>query len=158
MITIENFEAWELVDPYIYAKYGEASLQFIDPRLKKWIEWFRNRIDLPVYVNNYKDPSKPAVIFDERGYRSNLCDIVKAKTGIIKGVYHKEDEILYLSAHTRFQAIDFDVQGCLAEEIRSWIKNHQKEMPVPIRLEKDVKWVHMDVCAPLDSYDKVTYF
>ena len=146
MITIENFEAWELVDPYIYAKYGEASLQFIDPRLKKWIEWFRNRIDLPVYVNNYKQNPKPAVIFDERGYRSNLCDIVKSQSG------------LYLSAHTRFQAIDFDVQGCLAEEIRSWIKNHQKEMPVPIRLEKDVNWVHCDVCVPLDSYDKITYF
>ena len=146
MVTIDNFEAWELVDPYIYAKYGEASLQFIDPRLKKWLEWFRSRIDLPVYINNYKAIPKPAVIYDERGYRSNMCEMVR----------NKKD--LYLSAHTRFQAIDFDVQGCLAEEIRSWIKNHQREMPVPIRLERDVNWVHCDVCAPLDSYDKITYF
>jgi hypothetical protein len=147
MITIDNFEAWELVDPFIYEKYGEDSLRFIDPRLKKWIEWFRNKIDRPVYANNYKQVPKPSKIYDERGYRSNLCNIVKAKT---------DTKMLYLSAHTRFQAIDFDVQDMLAEEVRQWIDRNKRDMPVNIRIEKGVNWVHVDVCN--DTYEKIIYF
>lgn len=147
MITIDNFEAWELVDPFIYEKYGEDSLKFIDPRLRKWIEWFREAIDRQVFVNNYKRVPKPCRIYKERGYRSNLSEIVREKN---------DKEELYLSAHTRFQAIDFDVEDMSAEEIRQWIDRHKQEMPVSIRIEKGVSWVHVDVCNC--TYEKIIYF
>jgi hypothetical protein len=140
MITIENFYPSELVCKHIFAVYGGDSLKFIDPRLKLWIEWFRATIDLPVTINN-KD-------HDQRGYRCNLCDLVKSKTD-------KGD--LYLSAHTRFQAIDFEVEDMGSEEIRQWIERHKKDMPVSIRIERGTNgWVHCDVCN--NSYEKIIYF
>lgn len=139
MIHIDNFYPSELVCRHIFAVYGGESLKFIDPRLKAWIEWFRATIDRQMTVNNKEH--------DQRGYRCNLCDLVKSKT---------EEGKLYLSAHTRFQAIDFDVDDMKAEEVRQWIDRHQKEMPVNIRIEKDVNWVHVDTCNY--GYEKIIYF
>lgn len=143
MIRIDNFEAHELVCPHIYEKYGEDSLKFIDPRLKTWIEWFRATIDRKMTVNNYGFGNT----WKQRGYRCNLCQIVKDKSFIGQ---------LYLSAHTRFQAIDFDVDDMLAEEVRQWIDRHKKQMPVNIRIEAGVHWVHIDVCN--ETIEKIIYF
>jgi hypothetical protein len=115
-----------------------------DGRLLKWLDWFRTSIDRPVTINNYMQGGK----FTQRGYRCNLCSLVREKT---------LDNTLYLSAHTRFQAVDFNVLDMGDEEIRQWIDIHKKEMPVNIRIEKDtVGWVHVDVAN--DTYNKIIYF
>lgn len=66
---------------------------------------------------------------------------------------------MYLSAHTRFQAVDFNVSGMTDAEVRAWIDSHKDEMPVPIRVEKNtLTWVHVDVSVPLNTNNKITYF
>jgi hypothetical protein len=117
---------------------------FADPRLLEWLEWFRGAIGLPVTINTYGAGGK----YSQRGYRCNMCQLVREKT---------VGNVMYLSAHTRFQAIDFNVADMLDEEIRQWLERHKKEMPHPIRIESDTRgWVHVDVST--DSFQKITYF
>lgn len=117
---------------------------FADPRLLKWLDWFRTAIDRPVIVNTYGTGGK----YSQRGYRCNLCSLVKDKT--LAGE-------MYLSAHTRFQAVDFNVSDMGDEEIRQWIDRHKSDMPVNIRIEQGtVGWVHVDVAQ--DGFNKIIYF
>jgi hypothetical protein len=53
-------------------------------------------------------------------------------------------------------AVDFDVTGMKAEEVRKWIKDNQIFLPYPIRLEEDVNWVHLDVRS--DGFRNITWF
>jgi hypothetical protein len=123
------FQVHELVCPHVYRSFGDRSLMFADPRLLTWIEWFRNTIARPITVNTYGNAGK----YSQRGYRCNLCSLVKDKTAL--------DE-LYLSAHTRFQAVDFQVNDMLDEEVRQYLERHKNEMPVNIRVERGtVNWV-----------------
>lgn len=157
------FSIQELVCPHLYYKYGEWLWQFFDIRLLEVLDWIRERKG-PMYVNNYdmskyekspyleyikkqaasKSPINYEIIpepesdlLDERGVRCNLCDTVRSKT---------DSGTLYASGHLRFQAADFDIQGTVSEEIRQWLIKEQIKIPHPIRLEKNVKWVHLDVC------------
>ena len=142
---MDHFKAWELVCNHVYRKYGERSLMFADPRLLKWLAWFRDAIDRPVIINNYGNGGGTLT---QRGYRCNLCSLVKDKTFA--------DE-MYLSAHTRFQAVDFNVPDMTAEDLRQWIDLHKNEMPCNIRIEVDtVEWCHVDVAN--DSRTKILNF
>jgi len=142
---MDNFRAHELVCSHVYKKYGEAALNFADPRLLIWLDWFRDDINLPVTVNNYMSEGK----YSQRGYRCNLCSLVADKT--------KKNE-MYLSAHTRFQAVDFNVKDMLEEEVRQYIDRNKHRMPVNIRVERGtVGWVHVDVACS-DIGPKLTYF
>jgi hypothetical protein len=138
------FQVWELVCRHVYRKYGDKSLMFADTRLLKWLEWFRVTIDRPVTVNTYGNAGK----YSQRGYRCNLCSLVKDKTDLNE---------LYLSAHTRFQAVDFQVNDMGDEEVRQYLERHKSGMPCNIRVERGtVGWVHVDVAN--DTYDKLIYF
>lgn len=143
---MDYFQPHELVCRHVYSKYGNMSLMFADARLLQWLWWFRTTVNRPVYINNYMHGGK----YSQRGYRCNLCTLFKDKT------FNGE---LYLSAHTRFQAVDFNVNDMGDEEIRQWIDRHKQDMPVPVRIEKNtVSWVHVDVSVPLNTYNKITYF
>jgi len=141
-----NFQVWELVCPHVYKKYGDRSLMFADERLIKWLTWFRTSINRPVIINTYGNGGH----YTQRGYRCNICPIVMDKT---------IDRDMYLSAHTRFQAVDLNVIGMVDEEVRKWIDTHKKEMPCRIRIEKGTPgWSHIDVATDPAGYDMITYF
>ena len=141
-----DFTTHELVCPHAYKKFGDRAMMFADPRLIEWINWFRDIINRPVSVNDYYWSGK----FTQRGYRCNLCPLVAAKT--------RADE-MYLSAHTRFQAVDFHVRDMGEDEVRAFIERHKKDMPHPIRIEKDtVGWVHVDMCNDSITNEKIIYF
>jgi hypothetical protein len=143
---VQHFEAWELVCPHVYRKYGNMSLMFADPRLLRWLAWFREAIDRPVVMNTYLSGGQ----YSQRGYRCNLCHLVFDNT---------MDNNMYLSAHTRFQAADFHVQDMTDADVRLWIGEHKDEMPERIRIEMNTSgWVHVDVAVPLHSIDKIIYF
>ena len=74
----------------------------------------------------------------ERGLRCNRCSIVRGKSGV------------YLSAHCLGKAGDFTVTGMTAEQARRKIVQNADLLPCPVRLEKGVSWLHMDV-RPDDS-------
>ena len=143
---MDYFQAWELVCGHVYRKYGNMSLMFADPRLLQWLAWFRTVVNEPVVINTYGNGGT----LTQRGYRCNLCSLVKDATCA---------DNLYLSAHTRFQAVDFNVHGMDEEEIIEWTDKRQGSMPVPIRIELGtVGWVHVDVAVPIKSNSKIIYF
>lgn len=136
--NIKNyFEVHEFVDPYTYERHGEDSWQFICPRLQANVLFMREALDRPFHANNYKWGGR----FSQRGLRSNLTQIVKRKTELDK---------LYLSAHTMGKALDFDVEGMEAWEVRNWAAENAPAFPYKVRFENEMKgkqigWVHIDV-------------
>lgn len=144
MATIKDyFGIKELVCPHVYDKFREQAWQFFDPRLLDVLLVIREAVNRPIYVNNYDSGGN----FDERGYRCNICNIPKDKTRLEK---------LYMSAHCQGMAVDFDVKGMSAEEVRRWIKDNQILLPYPIRIEEDVNWVHLDTRS--DGFRQITWF
>lgn len=134
------FTLFELVCPHILAKYKERAWMFLDSRLILNLDTIRERIGKPIYVNRGN--------LTQRGLRCPQCQIVKDKF---------EAGVLYMSAHTFGKAVDFDVEGMTAEEVRGWLKEHGAYLPYPIRVENDVTWVHMDVFPNKDNL-KVYFF
>ena len=128
------FKIQELVDEAVYNKWGEMSWQFIDSKLMESLLVIREGLNLPMYINDWSYGGK----FDERGLRHNLSDMVINKTQP------------YLSAHMMGKAVDFDVKGMTAEDVRDWICDNEELFPHKIRLEhkkngKPINWVHLDV-------------
>jgi len=121
----------ELVCPHVYDKFGETAWQFFDQRLLITIDLLRERLNKPIFVNDWQVHGR----FDERGFRCIQCELVK------KAITENR---LYVSPHMTGQGVDFDVQGMLAEEVRVWIAQNKNILPYPIRLANGVSWVHLD--------------
>ena len=138
------FDLEELVCKHVYNKYGQFAWSFFDPRLIETIDWIREAIDRPIYANNWDMKGK----FSQRGLRCNQCSLLKKAT---------LDQVVYMTAHVRGQALDFDIPGMLAEEVRKWLVDHRYKLPHKIRLEKDTSWVHLDVACTNDEKVNLYY-
>jgi len=125
------FQLHELVCRHIYISYGKVAWQFFDPRAIITIDWIKEKLNKPIYINNYEWGGNQT----QSGIRCNQCSLVKTKTD--KGK-------VYMSAHSTAQAFDFSVKGMSAEEVRNWLVRNQEDLPYPIRLEAGVDWVHCD--------------
>ncbi|WP_294141560.1 hypothetical protein [uncultured Sanguibacteroides sp.] len=84
----------------------------------------------------------------QRGLRCNICKLVKDKT---------ERGEIYLSAHCNGAGVDFEVKGMTAEEVRTKIAANMCLLPYPIRIERGVSWVHLDIYDYLNG-KKINYF
>lgn len=127
------FDIRELVDETTFKAHGESSWKFFDFRLLETMLFVREELGKPITINNWHVGGS----FDERGLRTNLSPLVKGKTN------------LYLSAHILGKAVDFDVKGMSAENVRKWLKENEDSLPYKIRLEhnmkgKPISWVHLD--------------
>lgn len=143
------FSASEFVDSTVYKNYKENSFKFIDTDLLHCILIIREELGKPMTINNWKSGGK----FSQRGLRTNISSIVKKKSQAGR---------LYLSAHLFGRAVDFDVKGMSAEEVRMWIKDNPSLFPCKIRLEHKMKgnpinWVHLDTIDE-DKNSKVYLF
>jgi hypothetical protein len=127
------FKITELVAPKVVNRYGvDQSWSFLDFRMLSNLLWIRRTIDKEIYINRTGQV--------QRGLRSIKSKIVL--NYIRKGLF-------YLSAHIRGSAVDFDVYGMEAWEVRDWIVKNSKKLPFKCRLEnkkngKQITWVHMD--------------
>ena len=133
--SIRNeFDVRELVCPHTYERWGERSWQFLQADLLEVIRVLRHGIlNVPMIVNTWASGGG----YDERGLRCNLCDTVKLKS---------DRGTLYLSPHCMGAAIDFNTKEYDAEHVRNLIrKNWNKYSSTPIRLERNISWVHIDV-------------
>lgn len=139
----DYFKIEELVCPHVYDKFGLYAWQFFDPRLLDTLLVIREKIAKPIYVNDWDMGGN----FTQRGFRCNICPLVKEKTVLEK---------LYVTAHSQGMGVDFDVKGMSAEEVRKWIKDNQILLPHPIRLEEDVNWLHLDTRS--DGFRAITWF
>ena len=130
----DYFEIQELVSKAVYNKEGENAWRFFDPRLLAVMLFIRKELGKPIYANGWAY-DKP---FSQRGLRENTGSIVKKKC---------QQGKMYLSAHVFGQALDFDVKGMTADEVRDHLQDMADRLPFPIRLERNVSWVHLDVAA-----------
>lgn len=137
----EYFDIRELVCDHVYEIHGEAAWRLFDMRLLEVLLWLRVKLNRRITINSRSRG------FTQRGIRCNLCSLVRDKSA---------KEILYVSPHILAAGVDFDVDGMLASEVRQWIELNKQGLPHPVRLEKDVSWVHMDVLVISDN--RVTYF
>lgn len=124
------FEITELVDQEVYAIHGDRAWKFFDTDLLKALLLIRTGLGKPITINTSGA--------QQRGLRHNKSSRVRSKKSI------------YLSAHMMGKAIDFDVRGMSAEDVRIWIKKHFYLFDFKIRLEhkikgKPISWVHLDV-------------
>jgi len=124
------FDLHEIICPDVFNKYGDFAWNFFDPRLLLTIDRIRTKLNKKIIINNWQNGGK----YSQRGLRCLTCSIVKSQ-------YNK----LYMSAHCLGKAVDFDVEGLLAEEVRLWIVANKNLWPYPIRLERDVSWIHLDM-------------
>ena len=128
------FKLQELVCPHVFEKYSETAWSFFDPRLLETIDFIRYRLNKPIIINNWNQNGK----FNQRGLRCTKCEILK--TAVL-------NDTLYASPHIMGQAVDFDLLGFTAQEVREVLISDAAALPYPIRLEAEVSWVHLDVRA-----------
>ena len=130
---LEFFKIEELVGSRTSQRYGERALRFFDMRLLHTILVVRKELKRAITINTWH---KVTGGFSQRGLRENICSIVKGETLANK---------LYLSGHVTGKALDFDVAGMTAQEVRTWCVENADRLPYKIRLEDGVGWVHLDV-------------
>ena len=147
MKTIKDyFVIQELVDEDVYNKYGELAWKFIDEKLLECLLVVRTELNRPISINNWFYGGN----YTQRGLRHNMSPLVASK------------ERIYLSAHMFGKAVDFDVGGMTAIEVREWILRNPSKFPHKMRLErnlngKPINWVHMDVMSD-ESKPKIYQF
>ena len=146
MATLKDyFRTEELVCPHVYKRFGERSLDFIDEKMKETLLVIREKLNRPMYINNWAWGGDKS----QRGLRCNCCALVKEKTALEKP---------YLTAHGFGKGFDFHVKDMTAQEVRDWLKKNQVLLPYPIRIERDVNWVHVDVLEYGQTGGKISYF
>ena len=133
------FQVRELVCSHTFSRWGERSWQFLDTEyLHNLLVIRRDILQLPMTCNHDKA--------GQRGLRCNMCELVK------------DQKKAYLSSHVLGKAGDFTVTGLTAEEARRRIKENERLLPYPLRLEADVTWLHFDTLPQYDVNAKVYEF
>lgn len=133
------FQVSELVCGHTFSKWGERSWQFLDTEyLHNLLVIRRDILQLPMVCNH--DGA------EQRGLRCNRCEIVRGK------------DSAYLSSHVLGKAGDFTVTGLTAEEARRRIKENERLLPYPLRLEAGVSWLHFDTLPQYEVNAKVYEF
>lgn len=138
------FKVQELVCPHVYKRFGDSALQFFDKGILDTLVFIREHIGSPIYINNWHWGGDKS----QRGLRCCICPLVKEKVYLEK---------VYLSSHIFGKAVDFNVKGMTAEEVRVWLEEIKNELPCNIRIEKDVSWVHIGL-GYFNQTEKITYF
>lgn len=139
----EYFEIHELVGPETFKKHGHRSWKFFSTDLLEALLITRKNIGRKITINNWFWGGS----FSQRGLRTNLQNLFRQMTKSLK---------LYLSGHVLGEAVDFDVDGMTAEEVRQWIIDNEELYPMRIRLEhkkngKPITWVHLDTIQELHN-------
>lgn len=133
------FTVSELVCPHTFARFGEKSWQFFDTNTLNTLLVLRREIlRVPLIINNGEHT--------QRGLRCNLCSIVKGQ------------KKQYLSAHIMGKGFDVVSSEMTAQEMRDKIFENAEKLPVPIRIEDGVSWLHFDTFDPSNGQNKVTFF
>jgi hypothetical protein len=141
------FETYEIASLYVCnTKQPSEIYALFDDKLQDLIVWAREGIGRAFYANNWmvheklKQSNPRLEKFEQRGIRIKDDPDCKRQKFVSK------------SAHFEGKALDFDVQGMTAKEVRTWLKKHANEAPHPFRVEDGVNWVHMDCRGNVKGY------
>lgn len=133
MKITKNISLEEVVPKDIYSSYGEGALRFIDLKVVYLAQDIRSYFDKPITINNWINNGN----FNFRGFRPH---------------YYSEKKSSIASQHRFGRALDFDIKGISAEEVREQlIKYRDNKFKDLTGLEMSVRWVHIDVRASLDG-------
>jgi hypothetical protein len=128
----KHFDLKEFFDDSTYKKLAGSNVLsgLIDDRILITMDNIREYFDTQVYINNWMHGKS----FRFRGFRPSWCDV---------GSQH--------SQHRYGRAVDFDVVGIPAEEVRKEILVNQKkeEFKYITAMEYGTNWVHID-CRNID--------
>lgn len=140
----EYFRLEEIFPAEVIEAYGEDCWQFMDHRILQTIDVIRKRLNRKTYINGYNPIRKR--VYQYRGFRPNTYIA----------------DYLNCSQHRFGRALDFDVEGMTAAEVRAWLLENQDLLPHPIWVEETNKgepidWNHIDVRYS-DKVEKVYFF
>jgi uncharacterized protein YcbK (DUF882 family) len=127
MKVSEHFDLRELVDPSTFENEGANAVKLIDKRIPALLEKIRQLCgNRSMTINNWHTGGR----FQYRGYRPQYVKVGAAK-----------------SMHKQGKAVDFDVKGMTADEVRGILRLNQIElMKLGLtRIETGVSWVHIDL-------------
>lgn len=123
----QYFEIYELVPKKVYEDRGNKAFELIDKDLLMFINMLRSELDKPITVNDWFWGGR----FSQRGLRTP-----EAK------------EFKPYSQHSFGRALDFNVKGMSAAEVREWIIEHRDlDWVKPITFMEDedgIERVHVD--------------
>ena len=130
------FDISELVCPHTFQRFGaEVSWQFLDTEILHTILILRTKIlNVGMICNDYKFGGQ----WTQRGFRCNICQLVKDKT--LKNQ-------IYLTSHANGAGFDFVFSaksGMTAAKARDLIKRNSSLLPFNVRIENVVSWLHID--------------
>ena len=134
MYKPKHFSTYELVDRQTYELLGGNAIKLFNEGLLKDLDNLREHFDKQITVNDWNWGG----VLTQRGFRTSLSE-TGGKT----------------SQHRKGNAIDFDVEGKTAQQVRDYIVENKDLYPSINRMESNVGWVHID-CHP-DYKDKRIY-
>lgn len=133
------FDLSELVCEHTLKRWGKQAWQFFDTNTLHTLLVLRTEIlRVPMTINNGDST--------QRGLRCNLCSIVKGQ------------KKQYLSAHLMGKGFDVVSSQMTAQEMRDRIMANEDKLPVPIRIEDGVSWLHFDTFDQSNGKNKITFF
>lgn len=135
----DYFDISELVCEHTLKRWGNQAWQFFDTNTLHSLLVLRTEIFRVPMTINAGDSA-------QRGLRCNLCSIVKGQ------------KKQYLSAHLMGKGFDVVSSEMTAQEMRDKIFENADKLPVPIRIEDGVSWLHFDTFDPSNSKNKITFF
>ncbi|ELH4810082.1 hypothetical protein Q9X96_003116 [Vibrio vulnificus] len=128
MYKSKYFKVEELVSKSMFNQRGQKAVELIDERVLMTLDSLRTNLGKPITVNNWLWGGD----FQQRGLRD-------------RGFYKSDaDYVSSLSQHKYGRAVDFDVKGLSAKEVRKHIIENQHLYPHISFLEVDINWVHFD--------------
>ncbi|MGL4616512.1 MAG: hypothetical protein ACRCVV_21995 [Shewanella sp.] len=118
------FKAFELVPRKTYESRGEKAIELLDKELLIALDYVREQLGA-VTVNTWKSGGQ----FQYRGLRTP-----------------DSKEFSSVSQHSYGKAVDYDVKGMSAEQVRQWLIANREtpELRAISFIEMGVSWVHMD--------------
>jgi len=134
----EHFQAEEVVPPNVFREFGARnSLWFLDSRILWTLDAIRERFGKPLIVNDWLWGGGLSM----RGFRP---------PGSVTG----SD----MSQHRFGRAVDFNIQGIPAGDVRAEIRRHPSDPAFSYitAVEEAVDWVHID-CRTTEQ-DKILWF
>jgi len=127
--------AKQVLPEHIYNKEGIAGLRHMDERILITLDVLRKELDKPITVNSWSWGGER----NASGYR----DIVYY--GTLDAYAHST------SQHKSGRALDFQVKGMTAQEVRFFILENKEKFPHikflevgPLSSGQDMNWVHID--------------
>ena len=129
------FKLYELLPPEIY-RSEDKHWELLDERLLETLDVIREILGVPLICNTWYQGGNRRYC----GFRVANC-----KVGAVNS-YHK-----------RGMAADLLSNKLTAEEMRQIIDKHQDRLPYPVRIERSVSWLHIDV-AEIDYNGKKIYY